>query len=112
MTTAAMPRTITAVTRIAGHIGTNSLNTSTTAQARAMKMAPKMYFSTGAPLASQLVDAIRELVGARIERHLQSHEHGDGDGEDAKRHPQEWIAAPALHERLVGRLACLGELFR
>ena len=36
---------MTAVATMAGHSGTTSWNTSTTAQARAMKIAAKMYFS-------------------------------------------------------------------
>src|SRR3954451_237110 len=97
-----MMRTVTAM---AGQSGTYWWKTSTTAQERAMKMPPKMYFSTAPPSPAQLLDPVVERPRPVVERDAHPHEERDGDGEHPQRHPEEGVAPAALDQGLVGRLA-------
>src|SRR6476469_637751 len=98
------PPPMTAVATIAGHSGKRSWKTMTRVQARAMKIAPKMYFSI-VPSSVLLLDAIVQRCDAAVQRDLEPDEHRDGDGADPQRDPQERVALAGPHQRLVGRLA-------
>src|ERR1700736_3546754 len=98
------PPAMTAVARMAVQSGTHSRKTNASAQARAMKIIPKTYFST-APSAVQLFDPIDQGGDVGVEREPQADEHGDRDGEHAQRRPQERVALAALQQWLVGGLA-------
>src|SRR3569623_3820060 len=123
-TYAAMPSTITAVTTMAGQMGSTFRNTRTAAQLRAMKIPPKMYFNTSSrrpsvsphlcPSLVELVDPVLQLPDLMIDRDAQAYEHGDGHGEAPQRHPQERVPLARPHQRLdrglAGRREAVGAL--
>ena len=82
---------MTAVATIAGHIGTTSWNTSTSAQASAMKMAAKMYFSIASPQRFSSSTRVGQIGDLAVERDAQADEDRDGDREDAQRDPEEGV---------------------
>src|SRR3954463_4937021 len=91
---------MTAVATMAGQIGTASWNTSTTAQASAMKMAAKMYFSISRST-TDLVDPRREIGDLVRQRDTQSDEDSDRHREHAERDPEERVLARGAQQRLV-----------
>src|SRR3569623_2436845 len=107
MTYAARPSTITAVTTMAGHMGSTFRNTRTAAQLRAMKIPPKMYFNTSSPHPSlvELLDPVLQLPDLMIDRDAQADEYGAGHREHAQRDPQDRGALARADQRLDRGLA-------
>src|SRR3954453_6407683 len=95
---------MTAVATMAGQIGIASWNTSTTAQASAMKMAAKMYFSISRST-TDLFDPRRQIGDLVRQRDAQPDEDSDRHGEHAERHPEEGVLARGAQQRLVRRFA-------
>src|SRR4051812_50180182 len=95
---------MTAVATMAGQIGIASWNTSTTAQASAMKMAAKMYFSISRST-TDLFDPRRQIGDLVRQRDAQPDEDSDRHGEHAERHPEEGVLARGAQQRLGRRFA-------